>query len=166
MSQEAHECVGRGLNLLKKGLTSFVEARLESKLTGHWKIKVLKRIPSVRNLVENGEIFWDTYLLLKTIMVFWKEAFSDLNHPARDYIGELYSTRNDWAHQQNFTYEDAYRAIDTMQRLLEIVDKKDTVLKEILEELDGLREEMKPAVTKDDDSASPLQWKSYALKVR
>ena len=165
MSQKTNEYVGEGLDLLKKGLASFVEARLESKLTGHWKIKILNRIPSIRNLVENEEIFWDTYFLLKTMMIFWKEAFNDLKHPARSYVGELYATRNDWAHQRNFTHEDAVRAIDTMQRLLEIVGKKETVVKEVIEELDRLREEMKPVVPEDDDSASPLHWKSYDLKV-
>ena len=165
MSQEAYECVGKGLNLLKKGLSSFVETRLESKLKGHWKIGLLNRVPSVRNLVENGEILWDVYFLLKTMMIFWGEAFNDLKHPARSYVGELYATRNDWAHQRNFTLEDADRAIDTMRRLLEIVGKKETVVKEIVEELNKLREEMKPAVTEDNDSTSPLHWKSYDLKV-
>ena len=165
MSQEAHECVGKSLDLLKKGLASFVEARLESKLTGHWKIRVLRRIPSVRNLVENGEIFWDVYLLLRTMMVFWNDAFNDLKHPARSYIGELYATRNDWAHQRNFTHEDADRAIDTIRRLLQIVGKKETVVEEVLEELDRLREEMKPVIPEEDNSTSLLQWKSYDLKV-
>ena len=166
MSQEAHECVGKGLDLLKRGLSSFVEAQLESKLTGHWKIRVFKRIPPVKNLVENGEIVWDVYFLLKTMMVFWGEAFNDLKHPARSYVGELYAIRNGWAHQRNFTHEDADRAIDTMRRLLEIVGKKETVVKEILEELDRLREEMKPVIPEEDNSASPLQWKSYDLKTR
>ena len=166
MSQEAHECVGNALDLLKKGLTSFVEARLESKLTGHWKIRVLKRIPSVRNLVEDGEIFWDVYLLLRTMMVFWNDAFNDLKHPARSYVGELYATRNDWAHQRNFTHEDAERAIDTIRRLLEIVEKKETVVKEVLEELGRLQEELKPVIPEEDNSAPSLQWKSYGLMVR
>lgn len=166
MSQEAHECVGKGLSLLKKGLTPFVEARLESKLKGHWKIIILKRIPQIRNLVENGEIFWDTYLLLRTMMTFWSDGFNDLKHPARSYVGELYATRNDWAHQQNFTHEDADRAIDTIRRLLEIVGKKEAVVKEVIGELDRLQEEMKPVISEKDNSASPLQWKSYDLKVR
>ena len=166
MSQEAYECVGKGLDLLKTGLISFMETRLESRLTGHWKIRVLNRVPSVRNLVENGEIFWDAYFLLKTMMIFWKDAFKDLKHPAYSYVGELYATRNDWAHQRNFTHEDANRAIDTMRRLLEIVGKKETVVKEVIEELDKLREEMKPVVLEEDNSASPLHWKSYDLKVR
>ena len=165
MSQEAHGYVGNALEMLKKGLTSFVEARLESKLTGHWKIRVLKRIPPVKNLVENGEIAWDVYFLLKTMMVFWSDAFSDLKHPARSYVGELYATRNDWAHQRNFTHEDANRAIDTIRRLLQIIGKNEIVVEEVLEELDRLREKIKPVMPEEDNSASPLQWKSYDLKV-
>ena len=166
MSQEAREHVGKGLDLLKEGLTPFVEARLESKLTSHWKFKVSDRIPSIENLAEDGEIFWDAYFLLKTMMIFWKEAFNDLKNPARSYVGEVFAVRNNWAHQQNFTHDDADRAIDTMRRLLEIVGKKETVMKEVIEELNRLQEKMKPAVPGEDDSASPVHWKSYDLQVR
>lgn len=166
MSREAHEYVGKGLELMKEGLTPFVETRLESKLTSHWKIRVLDRIPSIENLVEDEEIFWDAYFLLKTMMIFWREVFSDLKHPARSYVGEAFAVRNNWAHQQNFTHEDADRAIDTMRRLLEIVGKKEIVMKEVIEELNRLREKIKPVVPEEDDSASPFHWKSYDLQVR
>lgn len=166
MSQETYEYVGKGLRLLKEGLAPFVEMRLKSMPTGRWKVKVSKRYPAVRNRVEDGKIFWDTSALLKIMEIFWKEAFSDLKNPANSYVGEAIVARNRWAHQHDFTHEDADRAIDTMRRLLEIVGKKGVDVKEIIKEFDKLREEMKPAVTEDVDSTSPPYWKSYAPKMR
>lgn len=166
MSQEAYECAGKGLGLLKKGLAPFVEMRLKSMQADRWKIKVSKRYPAVEKLVEDGKTFWDISALLKIMTIFWKQAFNDLKNPADSYIGEAIVARNRWAHQQDFTYEDACHALDTMYRLLEVVDKKGADVKEIIGKLDDPREEMKPVATKEDDSASPLHWKSYAPKMR
>ena len=41
---------------------------------------------------------------------------------ARSYIHELRLTRNKWAHSQPLDYEDAYRAADTVCRLLKLLD--------------------------------------------
>lgn len=166
MSQEAYEYVGKGLGLLKEGLTSFVEMRLESNLSGHWRIEVSDRISSIKNFVEDGKILWDVQSLLMAMSFFWKDAFSDLKHPVRSYMGEIRVARNNHAHQQNFTHEDADRALDTMCRLLKEIDKKEANVKEIIYQFDTLREEIKPITTEDDDSASPSHWKSYDLKVR
>ena len=165
MSQEAYEYVGRGLGLLKEGLTPFVETRLESNLAGHWKVEVLKRYPAINNFVKGEEIFWDVYALLRTMMIFWKDAFGDLKQPARSYVGEIYAVRNDWAHQYDFTREDADRALDTVRRLLDTIDKKGAGVKGIIDKLDELREAVKPATVEDIESTAPRYWKDYSPKI-
>src|SRR5947209_18165551 len=49
----------------------------------------------------------------------WYEVFkSVLGHAERALVSELRDTRNKWAHQQAFSTDDAYRALESMQRLL------------------------------------------------
>src|SRR5229473_3091287 len=43
------------------------------------------------------------------------------NRCANSIVSELRETRNTWAHQKPFSGDDAYRALDSMQRLLTAV---------------------------------------------
>lgn len=72
----------------------------------------------------------------------WKDIFSTkLGHVERSYIGELLSARNEWAHQQSFTNDQAYRIVDTASRLLRAVGatKEADLCDEIANELLRLR---------------------------
>ena len=44
-----------------------------------------------------------------------------LGHTERSLVSELRDVRNKWAHQRTFTTDDAYRALDSMERLLNAV---------------------------------------------
>jgi hypothetical protein len=64
------------------------------------------------------------------MMAFWKDAFAMvLGHTERSYVSELLEVRNKLSHNENFTYDDAERALDTMRRLLEAVSAKDVAEK-------------------------------------
>ena len=64
----------------------------------------------------------DIQPLLVVMWSNWPQVFhSKLGHAGRSYVSELREIRNKWAHQQAFTTEDTYRALDTMQRLLEMI---------------------------------------------
>ena len=39
----------------------------------------------------------------------------------RNYVSELIDARNRWAHQETFTSDDAYRALDSAERLLQAI---------------------------------------------
>src|SRR5690606_7596804 len=72
----------------------------------------------------------------------WSDVFkTKLGHTERSYIGELLAARNNWAHQQAFTNDDAHRVADTATRLLEAVGapKEAQVVKDIAQELLRLR---------------------------
>src|SRR5690606_28129109 len=72
----------------------------------------------------------------------WSDVFkTKLGHTERSYIGELLAARNNWAHQQAFTNDDAYRVADTATRLLEAIGapKEAQVTKDIAQELLRLR---------------------------
>ena len=85
---------------------------------------------------------------------FWADAFrSVLGKAERSLINELGDVRNKLSHNENFTYDDAERALDTMRRLMdaisagEVSDKlskmRDTILRTKFTELQRNEERRK-----------------------
>ena len=153
MAKSTRQYVFEGMELLPDALVPFVEKRLESSLTGHWQIEVVQRVSGLKPN-SNGEVGWDQQGLLKTMMAFWKDAFSMvLGHPERSYVSELLDVRNKLSHNETFTYDDAERALDTMRRLLEsisagevsteIAKMRDTILRTKFTELQRNEERRK-----------------------
>lgn len=129
MAKSTRQHVFEGMELLPEGLIPFVEKRLESQITGHWQVQVVERVRGLRPNGD-GQVNWDQQGLLQVMMAFWKEAFAMvLGHPERSYVSELLEVRNKLSHNENFTYDDAERALDTMRRLLESVSAKDVAEK-------------------------------------
>ncbi len=129
MAKSTRQHVFEGMELLPEGLIPFVEKRLESQLTGHWQVEVVQRVRGLRPN-SDGQVNWDQQGLLQVMMAYWKEAFAMvLGHPERSYVSELLEVRNKLSHNENFTYDDAERALDTMRRLLEAVSAKDVAEK-------------------------------------
>lgn len=128
MAKSARQHVFEGMELLPEALTPFVEKRLESSLTGHWPVQVVERISGLR--VSQGAVNWDQQGLLKTMMVYWKEAFANvLGHTERSFVSELLEVRNRLSHNENFTYDDAERALDSMRRLMSSISAGETAEK-------------------------------------
>lgn len=129
MAKSTRQHVFEGMELLPEGLTPFVEKRLDSQITGHWQVQVVERVRGLRPNGD-GQVNWDQQGLLQVMMAFWKEAFAMvLGHQERSYVSELLEVRNKLSHNENFTYDDAERALDTMRRLLEAVSAKDVAEK-------------------------------------
>jgi predicted AAA+ superfamily ATPase len=121
MAKSTRQYVFEGMELLPDALVPFVEKRLESSIKGHWQIEVVQRVQGLKPN-STGEVGWDQQGLLKTMMAFWKEAFSTvLGHPERSYVSELLDVRNKLSHNETFTYDDAERALDSMRRLMESI---------------------------------------------
>ena len=126
MAKSTRQYVFEGMELLPEALVPFVEKRLESSLTGHWQLEVVQRVQGLKPNAA-GAVGWDQQGLLKTMMAFWKEAFSVvLGHPERSYVSELLDVRNKLSHNEVFTYDDAERALDTMRRLMESISAGET----------------------------------------
>lgn len=121
MAKSTRQYVFEGMELLPSALIPFVEKRLETSLKGHWQLEVMDRVQGLRPN-SAGEVGWDQQGLLKTMMAFWRDAFANvLGHPERSYVSELLDVRNKLSHNENFTYDDAERALDTMRRLMEAI---------------------------------------------
>jgi predicted AAA+ superfamily ATPase len=119
MAQSNHERVGRALELLNSGLTPFVEREMQAKYGSRWHYEAATSLRE-QHLTEREEgIHLDTQALLLLMWDQWTPVFSKvLGHAERSLVSELRTTRNQWAHQEAFSTDDAYRALDSMQRLL------------------------------------------------
>lgn len=71
---------------------------------------------------------------------------SELGHSQRNYASELRATRNAWAHMAPFTDDDAYRALDTGERLL-----RDLAQPEAADRIQRLRLDLRRVTAEKDD---------------
>ncbi|HOV52164.1 MAG TPA: Swt1 family HEPN domain-containing protein, partial [Methanothrix sp.] len=131
MALSNHERIDRGLALLRAGIQPYVERELKAFYGNLWwsdgvekslsgKIGIEALIGLAASLPEEERFArLDIQPLLVVMWNNWSQVFhSKLGHAGRSYVSELREIRNKWAHQQAFTTEDTYRALDTMQRLL------------------------------------------------
>src|SRR5207302_2168042 len=71
---------------------------------------------------DGNDLHLDTQGLLLILWGQWHTVFKNvLGHAERSLVSELRETRNKWAHQEAFSTDDAYRALDSSQRLLTAV---------------------------------------------
>ena len=103
-------------------LRPYMEREFEAQLGPKWPTEVLERMPehAQERSVRTGE--FDVALMLNSMWHNWNEVFkSTLGHEERSLVAELRSVRNRWAHQETFSTDDTYRALDSMERLLRAV---------------------------------------------
>ena len=104
-----YERVGRGMQLLRDGLRPFVEAAVPAALARRAYSDARQDYRPI------GER--DAALLLAVMEEDWKEAFRQrLGHAERGLVPELRDWRSKSAHQELFTRDDAYRALDSAER--------------------------------------------------
>jgi Swt1-like HEPN/Protein of unknown function (DUF499) len=117
-----HERVGKAMELLKEGLHPFIEREFTNVL-GAQALEVARRIMGEDRLLANRPFAqWDAAPLLRLMWDAWNEIFrKTLGQAERTLVSELREVRNRWAHQQPFSSDDAYRALDSAARLLTAV---------------------------------------------
>ena len=144
MSGSDHqEHVTRALEVLTLGLIPFVEGELRAVYQGAWVEHVRSNLRDQRHLGPTGEpvIHWDALALLTVMWDQWNTVFRrGLSPLERSLVGELREFRNRWAHRGNFDFDDTYRTLDSVSRLLKAVNSDEAQLlqkqkRELLEEL-------------------------------
>ncbi len=123
MAYSNRQRVGKALDLLRLGLTPFVERELKSYYGDVWRSETLKSLPRESDWEKDvHELKLDVHALLVIMWDKWIEVFRQiLGHTERSLVSELREIRNRWAHQSAFTADDAYRALDSTSRLLKSV---------------------------------------------
>jgi len=119
MAKSNHGRVGDALELLNRGLRPFVERELQAVHGDQWQEEAAKsfHLPASRSPLPAPP--WDTHNLLTVMWDQWNAVFRNtLGHTERSLVSELRDVRNRWAHQTPFSSDDAYRALDSIGRLL------------------------------------------------
>jgi len=122
MATTNHERVGKMLDLLRNGLGPFAEREFRN-------LYQEKAIEEISQFISDDRVdtskpmdAWDVSILLKLIWDSWNSVFRlTLGHSERSLVSELRNCRNKWAHQEAFTSDDTYRAMDSAGRLLTAV---------------------------------------------
>ena len=122
--------VSKALDDLIDGLTPFVEGALNDAYGLEWRKTVRSSIRNERVVSDDGDsLKWDAQALLTVMWDHWNSAFRNrLGFTERSLVSELREYRNRWAHQTSFTFEDTYRILDSVERLLAASGASEAVL--------------------------------------
>jgi HEPN superfamily Swt1-like protein/uncharacterized protein DUF499 len=117
------ERVGKALDVLKDGLRPYVERELKATYKDRWLEAARPSFPDWQQPGKDGKgLNWDTQALLQVMCELWNDCFKKILGPSeRSLAFELRDVRNKWAHQKAFSTDDAYRAVDSISRLLAAV---------------------------------------------
>src|ERR1035441_7357225 len=113
MALSNRDRVGKALELLGRALGPYVDLRMSkrSPMGGNWKATYADV-----NLDE------DPSAQISAVLDNWQAVFRDeLRTTGRNLIGEIRDWRNKWAHSEPFSHDDAYRALDTVERLMTVI---------------------------------------------
>lgn len=140
--------VNQGFDTMRPILAAFVGQEMQRSVGDNWwRDAVLPKLSEVytRNLPQSGK--WielvdslDVMACFQLIDRNWIDLFKyKMTTQQRNWVKELQSTRNEWAHStgNGFSDDDASRALDTMARLMEPIDQ------EVAEELRKLMRQVR-----------------------
>lgn len=127
MATTNHERVGKAMELLKQGLAPFIEREFKNAYKEQARTQAARFVGEDRLLADKPFTKWDAAALLKLMWEAWNDVFRRvLGQAERTLVSELRDVRNKWAHQQTFSSDDAYRALDSAGRLLTAVSAAET----------------------------------------
>ena len=117
------ERVGKALDILKDGLRPYVERELKATYKDRWLETARPSFPNWQQPGKDGKgLNWDSQAILQVMCDLWNDCFKKILGPSeRSLAFELRDVRNMWAHQKAFSTDDAYRALDSISRLLAAV---------------------------------------------
>ncbi len=108
-----HDRVGKALELLEKGLGPFVEREFNSIYKERAAAELQRFLGEDRLNAKKSVTALDVAALLKIMWDSWNDVFQLTLGPAeRSLVSELRDHRNKWAHQETFSSDDTYRALD------------------------------------------------------
>ncbi len=129
MAMSNHERVGKALDLLNQGLRPFVEREMRAVHGESWLEAAQGNLREDRAPAKKKgkSPHWDAQALLVVMWDQWNLVFKNtLGQAERSLVSELRDIRNKWAHQEAFSTDDAYRALDSIQRLLTAVSAEES----------------------------------------
>lgn len=124
-----HDNVTAALDTLTTGLRPFVRAQLMAVHGEEWLEQARNSFRNDRSRTDLSDDVndWDAHSLLTVMWDQWNAVFRrKLNLFERSLVAELRAFRNRWAHQGEFNFDDTYRLLDSVQRLLSKINAGNT----------------------------------------
>ncbi len=120
MAISNQERVGKAMELVRAGLAPYVEREVQAAIqAGTVRMDGIRKFADDPMLGQKPIAQWDAAGLLKLMWETWNDVFrKTLGVSDRNMVSELRGWRNKWAHQEPFSTDDAYRALDSAARLL------------------------------------------------
>jgi predicted AAA+ superfamily ATPase len=115
------ERVRKGLELLREGLVPFVEREMKTKYQEDWFLTMRDSVSEsqAENLGTESSPKYDSRSVLAVVWNQWNDVFRvTLGSSERSMVNELRGVGNKLAHEQPFSGDDTYRALDSIERLL------------------------------------------------
>lgn len=122
------ERVGQALDLLVQGAQPYIERELTAAYGDRWQDSVHAALRAHRDTTyaKGDGLRWDAHLVLLVMWDHWNSVFRlKLGPVERSLVNELRDSRNRWAHQRGFGFDDTYRTLDTIRRLLQAMGAKE-----------------------------------------
>ncbi|MCG6157453.1 Swt1 family HEPN domain-containing protein [Rubinisphaera margarita] len=117
--------VGDALDVLTAGLAPYVESQLKTVFGDQWIRQARASFRRPREQSGSGrqeEFTWDAHSTLTVMWDQWNAVFRQhLGHYERSLVSELREFRNRWAHQRQLNFDDTYRVLDSIERLLSAI---------------------------------------------
>lgn len=111
--------IAGALDLLTRGMSPYVEKRLKTVYGNDWRRNAVGSFRDDRSRGDGQGVDWDAHSVLTVMWDQWNAAFrNELGHTERSLVSELREFRNRWAHQAEFDFDDTYRILDSVRRLL------------------------------------------------
>ncbi len=121
------ERVQKALELLRDGLRPMCESTWQGFYGEGWLQEVTSKLHGPKGNLSTDDVSF----LLNGIKATWNEVFRQRFDPSvRSLVFELSNARNAWAHQVDFSDDDAWRALDSMERVLRkfsVDDQRDNI---------------------------------------
>jgi hypothetical protein len=115
MATSNRDRIGQGFELLATGLQPFIDREVRAAMRGQDWLAMLQSRDGKRG--STWTYNRDDPLLLLRVLTEDAEIFKNrLSRPEQAFASELREVRNRWAHNEAFSPDDTYRALDTMER--------------------------------------------------
>jgi hypothetical protein len=155
------------LDALTDALRPYVEERLKATHGDDWVAVVRKGFQSDRQQQDLSDEIgnWDAHALLSVMWDHWNSVFRrHLGLFERSLVAELRAFRNRWAHQKGFNFDDTYRLLDSVQRLLTRIEAENVSrISELKFEI--LREEFGDSINSEAQAKEDLRERWVAAGV-
>lgn len=125
MAQTNRERLTRSFDLLSEGLEPFVDGVMTDQMGPDWNVRLAKQESDKRGF----DVTYSKSDVQVQLRMITEQGYlfkNDLSRDQQAFASELRAVRNRWAHSEPISSADTSRALDTMARLLEAADSKDS----------------------------------------